>query len=132
MDGMDRCRRCGYLRNYRDLTNGLCNDRPCKAGEARREFLEAVKTRRIIFPKPETKIMRAKPISDRILVRRAEPKDKTEGGIYLPDQAKEKPVRGEVLGVGLGRFDDAGALLPMQVVEGQEVLFGRYAGTDVS
>lgn len=74
---------------------------------------------------------RFRPLSDRILVRREEPKQMTGGGIVIPDAAKEKPVRGEVLAVGKGRPLENGGLLVPDVKVGDVVIFGKYSGTEV-
>lgn len=70
--------------------------------------------------------MSLKPLSDRVLVKPAEAEQKTAGGIIIPDSAKEKPLKGNVLAVGPGTKDET-----MQVSEGDEVLYGKYAGTEV-
>ncbi len=75
--------------------------------------------------------MKVRPIYDRVLVKRLEAEQKTKGGIIIPDTAKEKPIEGEVVGVGSGRLLDNGELRPLDVKEGQRVLFGKYAGTEV-
>lgn len=76
--------------------------------------------------------MSIKPLGDRVLVQRLEEEEqKTSGGIYIPDTAKEKPQRGKVMAVGPGRMNEEGKLLPMNVKVGDEVLFGKYSGSDV-
>ena len=76
--------------------------------------------------------MPVKPLGDRVLVKRVEEKEeKTSGGIYIPDTAKEKPQRGQVVAVGPGRLTEDGKRLPMDVQEGDEVLFGKYSGSDI-
>jgi chaperonin GroES len=75
--------------------------------------------------------MRFKPLHDRVLVRRIDEDEKTAGGIIVPDTAKEKPMRGEVLAVGPGARDEAGKLVPLDVKAGDEVLFGKWSGTEV-
>ncbi len=72
-----------------------------------------------------------RPLGEKVLVKRIEADEKTAGGIVLPDTAKEKPKRGTVLSVGEGRLLDSGERQPLQVQEGQEVLFSSYAGTEV-
>jgi chaperonin GroES len=72
-----------------------------------------------------------RPLHDRVLVRRIEAEEKTRGGIIIPDTAKEKPIEGEVLGVGPGARDEAGRMVPLDVKIGDRVLFGKWAGTDV-
>jgi chaperonin GroES len=75
--------------------------------------------------------MQLKPLNDRIIVKRTEEEQKTAGGIIIPDSAKEKPIRGEVLAVGSGKLMDDGTRRPLDVKEGNRVLFGKYAGTDI-
>jgi len=72
-----------------------------------------------------------RPLHDRVLVRRIKLAERTAGGIIIPDTAKEKPVEGEVLAVGPGARDEAGKLVPLDVKMGDQVLFGKWAGTDV-
>ena len=71
-----------------------------------------------------------KPLQDRILVRRVVGEEKTAGGIYIPDSAKEKPQKGEVVATGKGRMTDEGTHLPLEVKMGDKILFNRYAGTE--
>ena len=72
-----------------------------------------------------------RPLHDRVLVRRIEVEEKTPGGIIIPDTAKEKPVEGEVLAAGPGARDEMGNIVPLDVKDGDRVLFGKWAGTDV-
>ena len=72
-----------------------------------------------------------KPLNDRIIVRRLEAVDTTEGGIVLPDAAKEKPREGEVVSVGAGRLLESGERGPMQISVKDRVIFGSYAGTEI-
>ena len=72
-----------------------------------------------------------RPLHDRVLVRRIEVEEKTPGGIIIPDTAKEKPVEGEVLAAGPGARDEMGKIVPLDVKDGDRVLFGKWAGTDV-
>jgi chaperonin GroES len=72
-----------------------------------------------------------RPLEDRVVIEQIEAEEKTSGGIVLPDTAKEKPQRGRVLAVGPGRLLDSGERAAIGVVEGDEVLFGKYAGTDI-
>ncbi|MCK6473029.1 MAG: co-chaperone GroES [Planctomycetes bacterium] len=71
------------------------------------------------------------PLDDRIVVKRLEAEEKTAGGIVLPDTAKEKPQRGEVIAVGPGKQLDSGKRAKVEVSVGDTVLFGKYAGTEV-
>lgn len=75
--------------------------------------------------------MKLKPLNDRVLVKRMESEDKTVGGLYIPDTAKEKPAKGEVVAVGPGKTADDGKIIAMTVKEGDQVLFNKYAGTEV-
>jgi chaperonin GroES len=75
--------------------------------------------------------MKVKPLYDRILVKRLEPKEEAKGGIIIPDTAKEKPMEGEVIAVGAGRFDDNGKRVPLEVKKGDRILIGKYAGTEI-
>ena len=75
--------------------------------------------------------MNLKPLNDRVLVKRLESEEKTAGGLYIPDTAKEKPSRGEVVAAGPGKTADDGKLVAMTVKAGDMVLFNKYAGTEV-
>ena len=75
--------------------------------------------------------MKLRPLQDRILVKRIEEQEKTAGGIYIPDTAKEKPVMGEIVSVGNGKKAEDGKVIPVDVKAGDKVLFGKYAGTEV-
>jgi chaperonin GroES len=75
--------------------------------------------------------MKLKPLYDRILIKRIEEKEQRKGGIIVPDTAKEKPMRGKVIAVGSGRLDEDGKRRPLEVKTGDQVLFGKYAGTEV-
>jgi chaperonin GroES len=75
--------------------------------------------------------MSFRPLHDRVLVRRIDAHEKTAGGIIIPDTAKEKPQRGEVIAVGAGTRTEDGKLTPLDVKVGDEVLFGKWSGTDV-
>lgn len=72
-----------------------------------------------------------RPLHDRILVRRMKEDDKTAGGIIIPDTAKEKPQKGEVIATGKGRVNEDGKVFPLEVKAGDKVLFSKYAGTDL-
>ncbi len=71
------------------------------------------------------------PLHDRILVRRIEEQESVRGGIIIPDTAKEKPQEGEVIAVGKGKISEEGKVRPLDVKEGDRVLFGKYAGTEI-
>jgi chaperonin GroES len=77
--------------------------------------------------------MKLKPLGDRLIVQALEEEETTASGIVLPDTAKEKPQRGKVLAVGEGKWDDEGdKRLPLDVAEGDEVLYSKYGGTEVT
>jgi chaperonin GroES len=75
--------------------------------------------------------MNVKPLHDRVLVRRLEQEEKTAGGIIIPDNAKEKPMQGEILAVGTGIRAEDGKITPLDVKVGDVVLFAKWAGTEV-
>lgn len=75
--------------------------------------------------------MNVKPIHDRVVVKTLEAETRTSGGIVIPDNAQEKPTRGEVLAVGGGRTTQDGKIIAMAVNVGDVVLFGKYAGTNI-
>ncbi len=75
--------------------------------------------------------MSVRPLHDRVLVKRIEEEEKTSGGIIIPDTAKEKPQMGVVMAVGGGKRTEDGKLIPMDVKQGDKVLFSKYGGTDV-
>jgi len=75
--------------------------------------------------------MAVKPLDDRVLVKRGEAEEKTAGGIVLPDTAKEKPQRGKVIAAGLGKLLESGKRGDMSVKVGDEVYYGKYAGTEI-
>jgi chaperonin GroES len=75
--------------------------------------------------------MKFRPLQDRVVVRRLEAEEKTAGGIIIPDTAKEKPMEGEVIAVGPGARDEAGKLVPLDVKDGDRILFGKWSGTEV-
>lgn len=72
-----------------------------------------------------------RPLHDRILVRRMAEEEKTAGGLFIPDSAKEKPQRGEIVAAGKGRVTEDGKTLPLEVKAGDKVLFSKYAGTEI-
>src|ERR1700676_1400275 len=75
--------------------------------------------------------MKLKPLGDRLIVRAIEEEETTASGIVLPDTAKEKPQKGKVLAVGDGKLDDDGKRIPLDVSEGDEVLYSKYGGTEI-
>jgi chaperonin GroES len=77
--------------------------------------------------------MKLKPLGDRLIVRAIEEEATTASGIVLPDTAKEKPQKGKVIAVGEGRWDDEGdKRIPLDVTEGEEVLYSKYGGTEIN
>jgi chaperonin GroES len=72
-----------------------------------------------------------KPLGSRVVIEPIEEDDKTAGGIYLPENAKEKPQRGTVLAIGPGDRDESGKRIPMDVTAGDQVLFAKYAGSEI-
>ena len=72
-----------------------------------------------------------RPLEDRVVIKQIEAEEKTAGGIVLPDTAKEKPQRGKVVSVGPGKLLDNGTRAEIALKEGDEVLFGKYSGTDL-
>jgi chaperonin GroES len=75
--------------------------------------------------------MTIRPLHDRILVKRLDEEDKTAGGLYIPDSAKEKPIQGKVIAVGAGKRDKEGKAIPVDIKAGDKVLFSKYSGTEV-
>lgn len=75
--------------------------------------------------------MNLRPLQDRIIVKRLEEETVTAGGIFIPETAKEKPQKGEVIAVGKGKKTEDGKILPVDVKKGDKVLFGKYAGTEI-
>jgi len=76
--------------------------------------------------------MKFRPLHDRVLVRRVEADQKTAGGIIIPDTAKEKPSEGVIVAAGTGARRDDGSIVPMEVKDGDKVLFGKWSGTEVT
>lgn len=72
-----------------------------------------------------------RPLQDRIIVERLAPEEKSLGGIILPDNAQERPQRGRVVAVGKGKIRDDGSISPVDVREGDEILFGKYSGVEI-
>ena len=75
--------------------------------------------------------LKFRPLHDRVVVRRVEADTKTAGGIIIPDSAQEKPAEGEIVSCGTGARDETGKLVPMDVKQGNRVLFGKWSGTEV-
>lgn len=77
------------------------------------------------------KSVKFRPLHDRVLVRRAEAETKTAGGIIIPGTAEEKPIEGEVIAVGKGHINDNGDVRPLDVKEGDKVIFSKWSGTEI-
>ena len=75
--------------------------------------------------------MKIRPLYDRIVVKRLEEKEQMQGGLYIPDTAKEKPQEGEVVAVGKGKRLEDGKVIPLDVQVGDRILFGKYSGSDI-
>jgi chaperonin GroES len=75
--------------------------------------------------------MKLRPMQDRIIVKRVEEETKTAGGIFIPETAKEKPQKGEIMAVGNGKKTEDGKVIPLDVKVGDKVLFGKYSGTEI-
>jgi chaperonin GroES len=75
--------------------------------------------------------MQVRPLHDRVLVKRLNEEEKTKGGIFIPDTAKEKPAQGEIIAVGSGRVSEDGKVRALDVKKGDKILFGKYAGTEI-
>jgi chaperonin GroES len=76
--------------------------------------------------------MNVKPLADRVIVKPLESEEKTAGGIIIPDNAKEKPQKGEVVAVGPGKVADNGQLVKPELKKGDKVLYGKYSGSEVT
>ena len=75
--------------------------------------------------------MKIRPLYDRVVVKRVEEQQAMQGGLYIPDSAKEKPQEGEVVAVGKGKRLENGTLVPLDVQTGDRILFGKYSGNDI-
>ncbi len=75
--------------------------------------------------------MKIRPLYDRVVIRRIEEKEQMQGGLYIPDTAKEKPQEGEVVAVGKGKRLEDGKVVPLDVQVGDRILFGKYSGSDI-
>ncbi|MDH3563314.1 MAG: co-chaperone GroES [Gammaproteobacteria bacterium] len=75
--------------------------------------------------------MNIRPLHDRVILKRMEEETTTPGGIVIPDSAAEKPIRGKIIAIGTGKRLDSGEIVPMDVKVGDNVLFGKYSGTEV-
>jgi chaperonin GroES len=124
---------------------GACRKKPFARGDFGR--ISLVRGRKItIFPSdfdcarsafaPKTRqfagnAMKFRPLHDRVVIRRVEEEDKTKGGIFIPDTAKEKPMEGEIVAVGPGARSETGAVVPLDVQKGDRILFGKWSGTEI-
>jgi chaperonin GroES len=84
-----------------------------------------------VFGSVEVLSMDIRPLHDRVVVKRIEEGETMQGGLYIPDSAKEKPQQGEVVAVGKGKRTEDGKLLAMDVQVGDRILFGKYSGSDI-
>jgi chaperonin GroES len=92
------------------------------------------RTRHALAPKPEKiggRTMKFRPLHDRVVVKRVEEEAKTKGGIIIPDTAKEKPMEGEIVAVGPGAPNEKGAIVPLDVKQGDRILFGKWSGSEI-
>jgi chaperonin GroES len=78
-----------------------------------------------------SKKAKIRPLQDRLIVERLEGEEKTASGLYIPDTAKEKPQQGKVVAVGKGKVTEDGSVRPLDLKEGDKILFGKYAGTEI-
>ncbi|MEA3305964.1 MAG: co-chaperone GroES [Candidatus Omnitrophota bacterium] len=76
--------------------------------------------------------MDVRPLGDRVLVEPLEAKEKTKGGIVLPDTAKEKPQEGKIVAAGKGKAGENGKIIPLEIKVGDKILYGKYSGTEVT
>lgn len=79
----------------------------------------------------QTENFKVRPLHDRILVKRMEEEERTAGGIFIPDTAKEKPSKGQIVATGKGKVLEDGKVLPLEVKIGDQILFSKYAGTEL-
>ncbi len=75
--------------------------------------------------------MKVRPLYDRILVKRVEEEQKTAGGLFIPDSAKEKPQQGVIVAVGQGKVQEDGSLRKLELKAGDKILFAKYSGSDI-
>jgi chaperonin GroES len=85
----------------------------------------------MMMKKGEFSTMKIRPLNDRVLVIREEEEQKSAGGIIIPDTAKEKPQRGKVVSAGPGKVGEDGKRTPLEVKAGDQILFSKYAGTEI-
>ncbi len=105
---------------------------PVSLSERQQKVNGSLKTNDVMEVKmASTSKLGVRPLHDRLLVRRMTEDEKTAGGIIIPDSAKEKPQRGKVVAAGKGRVTEDGKVLPLDVKEGDNVLFSKYSGTEL-
>ena len=75
--------------------------------------------------------MKFRPLQDRLLIKRVAEENKTKGGLFIPDTAKEKPLEGKVIAVGNGKVQESGSVRPLDIKAGDTILFSKYAGTEI-
>jgi chaperonin GroES len=92
---------------------------------------ERIRSQNRNIERSEVEAMKFRPLHDRVVVRRIEDDMKTAGGIIIPDTVKEKRMQGEIIAVGPGARDESGKLVPLDVKNGDRVLFGKWSGTEV-
>jgi chaperonin GroES len=110
-----------------ELCRSICkNDSICSFGIFGTIFVRGKVQIKFYLSTKKLKIMSIKPLADRVLIKPADAEEKTAGGIIIPDSAKEKPLKGEVIAVGKGTKDEE-----MVLKEGDKVLYGKYAGTEI-
>ena len=76
--------------------------------------------------------MKIRPLQDRVILKRIEEEEKSKGGIFIPDTAKEKPQEGKIVAVGKGKVNDDGKITPLDVKVNDRVLFGKYSGSEIN
>ena len=96
-----------------------------------RLFVKGISWEKIKKIRMEERVMKVKPLGDRILVEILEAEETTKGGIVLPDTAKEKPQQAKVVAVGKGKLTGDGKVVPLEVKENDVILFGKYSGTEL-
>src|SRR5205809_3681173 len=97
-------------------------------------FISTMATSLRLSPQPlrkRRKAMTIRPLHDRVLIKRIEAQETVKGGIIIPDTAKEKSQEGEVISIGTGKTLENGSIVPLEVKEGDRILFGKYSGTEI-
>jgi chaperonin GroES len=127
---------------HRGGSSGLIHPRSCRLFQPefggfglRKQDADRTRTVRLLNHRKKEKVTMAKtsftPLHDRILVQRVEEGESVRGGIIIPDSAKEKPQQGKVISVGKGKSNDEGKVFPLDVQAGDNILFGKYSGTEI-